>query len=97
MTGSQASDDGIDLQSSLSKYAAGLGMSVVLKLASFRVSGSDRLWSQGIPLLLTALAIGQMGIHLVFFVHVSGRPEGTKTFFRWESRCLWWRRWCSVR
>lgn len=72
-----APGDGSDLRSSLWKYAAGLGLSVVLTLASFWVSGSDAVWSQGIPVLLAALAIGQMGIHLVFFLHVSSGPEGT--------------------
>ena len=28
-------------------------------------------------MLLAALAIGQMGVHLVFFLHISSGPEGT--------------------
>ncbi|AMM26314.1 hypothetical protein AX767_19615 [Variovorax sp. PAMC 28711] len=72
-----APGDAGDLRSSLWKYGAGLGLSVVLTLASFWVSGTDAVWSQGIPVLLAALAIGQMGVHLVFFLHVSSGPEGT--------------------
>lgn len=72
-----APGDAGDLRSSLWKYAAGLGLSVVLTLASFWVSGSSSVWQQATPVLLAALAIGQMGVHLVFFLHVSSGPEGT--------------------
>ncbi|RYF33746.1 MAG: cytochrome o ubiquinol oxidase subunit IV [Comamonadaceae bacterium] len=72
-----APGDGTELRTSLLKYAAGLVLSVVLTLASFWVSGTGAVWSQGVPVLLAALAIGQMGTHLVFFLHVSSGPEGT--------------------
>jgi cytochrome o ubiquinol oxidase operon protein cyoD len=72
-----APGDGHDLRTSLWKYAAGLMLSIVLTLASFWVSGTSAVWSQSIPVLLAALAIGQMGVHLVFFLHVSSGPEGT--------------------
>ena len=71
-----APGDGSDLRISLWKYAAGLGLSVVLTLASFWVSGSDAVWSQGIPVLLAALAIGQMGVHLVFLPACLQRTRG---------------------
>lgn len=74
-----SADDGRDLRASLWKYGAGLGLSVVLTLASFWVSGTGTIWAQAIPVLLAALAIGQMGIHLVFFLHISSGPEGTNT------------------
>ena len=35
------------------------------------------VWQPGVPILLAALAIGQMGVHLVFFLHVSSGPEAT--------------------
>ena len=37
------------------------------------------VWGPGVPVLLAALAIGQMGVHLVFFLHISSGPEGTNT------------------
>jgi cytochrome o ubiquinol oxidase operon protein cyoD len=66
-----------DLRTSLLKYAGGLVLSVVLTLASFWVSGSDAVWPGGVPVLLAALAIGQMGVHLLFFLHMSSGPEST--------------------
>ena len=61
----------------LVKAAIGLGGSVVLTLASFWAAGSGLIWGPGIPVLLAALAIAQMGVHLVFFLHISSGPEGT--------------------
>ncbi len=65
------------LKSAIAKYAAGLGLSIVLTLVSFWVAGTGSIWAQGVPALLAALAIGQMGVHLVFFLHISSGPEGT--------------------
>lgn len=65
------------LKSGIVKYAAGLGLSIVLTLASFWAAGTGTIWAQGLPVLLAALAIAQMGVHLVFFLHISSGPEGT--------------------
>jgi cytochrome o ubiquinol oxidase operon protein cyoD len=35
------------------------------------------LWPAGVPLGLAALAIAQMGVHLVFFLHITTGPEST--------------------
>ncbi len=66
-------------KSGLAKALMGLAASVVLTLASFWASGTHLVWGPGVPVLLAALAIGQMGVHLVFFLHVSSGPEGTNT------------------
>jgi cytochrome o ubiquinol oxidase operon protein cyoD len=66
-----------ELKGSLLKYVLGLATSIVLTLASFWVAGTGLVWAPGIPILLAALAIGQMGVHLVFFLHISSGPEGT--------------------
>ncbi len=60
----------------LAKSLLGLAASVVLTLASFWAAGTGLVWGPGVPVLLAALAIGQMGVHLVFFLHVSSGPEG---------------------
>ena len=59
------------LRASLLKYAGGLALSIVLTLASFSV------WPGGVPVLLAALAIAQMGVHLLMFLHISSGPENT--------------------
>lgn len=66
-------------RSGLLKNLMGLAASIVLTLASFWAAGTGLVWGPGVPVLLAALAIGQMGVHLVFFLHVSSGPEGTNT------------------
>lgn len=64
-------------RSGLAKNLMGLGVSAVLTLASFWAAGTGSVWGPGVPILLAALAIGQMGVHLVFFLHISSGPEST--------------------
>jgi hypothetical protein len=47
-----------------------------LTVASFWVTTS-LLWGPGIPLGLAVLAISQMGVHLVFFLHITTGPDNT--------------------
>jgi cytochrome o ubiquinol oxidase operon protein cyoD len=35
------------------------------------------IYPHGVPILLGVLAIAQMGIHLVFFLHISSSPDQT--------------------
>jgi cytochrome o ubiquinol oxidase operon protein cyoD len=65
---------------SINGYLTGFGFAVVLTLASFWVAGSHIVWAPGIPVLLAALAIAQMGVHLVFFLHISSAPDHTNNF-----------------
>jgi cytochrome o ubiquinol oxidase operon protein cyoD len=66
-------------RSGLVKPLMGLAASIVLTLASFWAAGTPLVWGPGVPVLLAALAIGQMGVHLVLFLHVSSGPESTNT------------------
>ena len=66
-------------KSGLAKALMGLVASIILTLASFWAAGTGLVWGPAVPVLLAALAIGQMGVHLVFFLHVSSGPEGTNT------------------
>ena len=65
------------LRASLLKYTGALVLSIILTLVSFRVSESGAVWPGGVPVLLAALAIAQMGVHLLMFLHVSSGPEST--------------------
>ncbi len=38
------------------------------------------MWEPGIPVLLAVLAIAQMGVHLVFFLHITSAPDQTNNF-----------------
>jgi cytochrome o ubiquinol oxidase operon protein cyoD len=61
-------------------YLIGLFYAAILTLASFWVSSTDLVYAPGIPVLLAVLAIAQMGVHLVFFLHISSAPDQTNNF-----------------
>jgi cytochrome o ubiquinol oxidase operon protein cyoD len=58
-------------------YLIGLSYAVALTLASFWASSTDLVYPPGVPILLGVLAIAQMGVHLVFFLHISSAPDQT--------------------
>ena len=58
-------------------YTIGLLLAVMLTATSFWVANTSLLWAPGIPLGLAVLAIAQMGVHLVFFLHITTGPDNT--------------------
>jgi cytochrome o ubiquinol oxidase operon protein cyoD len=58
-------------------YTAGLGFALVLTAASFIVARTGLLWAPGVPAGLAVLAVAQMGVHLVFFLHIGTDSEAT--------------------
>jgi len=58
-------------------YTTGLVLALVLTGTSFWVANSSMLWAPGIAIGLAVLAIAQMGIHLVFFLHMTSSPDNT--------------------
>ena len=58
-------------------YTIGLALAVILTATSFWVANTSLLWDPGIPLGLAVLAIAQMGVHLVFFLHITTGPDNT--------------------
>lgn len=63
--------------SGLTTYLIGLLLALGLTATSFWVAGSDVLWGPGVPIGLCVLAIAQMGVHLVFFLHITTGPDNT--------------------
>jgi cytochrome o ubiquinol oxidase operon protein cyoD len=61
-------------------YLVGLFYAVILTLASFWAASTNFIYAPGIPVLLAVLAIAQMGVHLVFFLHISSAPDQTNNF-----------------
>ena len=72
-----AEDENDTVGTGIRGYVIGLALAALLTAASFYVAGSDIIWGPGIPVALVALAIGQMGVHLVFFLHVTSGPDNT--------------------
>jgi cytochrome o ubiquinol oxidase operon protein cyoD len=65
---------------SLLSYLIGLVFAIVLTLASFWAAGTGLVYGPAVPVLLAALAVAQMGVHVVFFFHISTGPEDTNNF-----------------
>jgi cytochrome o ubiquinol oxidase operon protein cyoD len=58
-------------------YTIGLALAVALTGTSFWVANTSLLWEPGIVFGLSVLAIAQMGVHLVFFLHITTGPDNT--------------------
>jgi cytochrome o ubiquinol oxidase subunit IV len=58
-------------------HTIGLVLAVILTATSFWVANTSLLWTPGVPLGLAVLAIAQMGVHLVFFLHITTGPDNT--------------------
>ncbi len=69
--------DKIEPSGSIVTYSVGLVFALALTGASFMVSQTNLLWTPGVPAGLAVLAIAQMGVHLVFFLHISTGPDNT--------------------
>jgi cytochrome o ubiquinol oxidase operon protein cyoD len=74
---SQATTAHAAAPSGLLIYTTGLFLAVLLTATSFWVANTSLLWSPGVAPGLTVLAIAQMGIHLVFFLHITTGPDDT--------------------
>ena len=67
--------DRADIVEELKSYLIGLGLSILLTTVAFFLSGTSLVWGPSIPVALIVLAIAQMGVHLVFFLHITTAPD----------------------
>lgn len=58
-------------------YVVGLGLALLLTGVSFWVASTPVIWGPGVATGLVVLAIAQMGVHLVFFLHITTGPDNT--------------------
>jgi cytochrome o ubiquinol oxidase subunit IV len=58
-------------------YVVGLGLAILFTATSFFVAGTDLVWQPSIPVAIIVLAIAQMGVHLVFFLHITTGADNT--------------------
>jgi cytochrome o ubiquinol oxidase subunit IV len=71
---------GVEHQESMANvlsYTVGLGLAILATIASFVVSQTNLLWPPGVAVGLVVLAFAQIGVHLVFFLHLGSGPEST--------------------
>jgi len=59
----------------LGTYLVGLGLAILLTAVSFFIARTTLVWQPSIPVALAVLAIAQMGVHLVFFLHITTGPD----------------------
>jgi cytochrome o ubiquinol oxidase operon protein cyoD len=67
--------DGTEIAEGVRGYLIGLGLSVLATAVAFVLPGTSVVWQPSIPAALIVLAIAQMGVHIVFFLHITTRPD----------------------
>jgi cytochrome o ubiquinol oxidase operon protein cyoD len=58
-------------------YTIGFALAIVATLASFIVAQTNLIWAPGVPVGLIVLALAQIGVHLVFFIHLGSDRDST--------------------
>jgi cytochrome o ubiquinol oxidase subunit IV len=71
----EAADRGI--RQGVDGYLIGLVLAALLTVASFYAVYSHLIWGPAIPIALVVLAVAQIGVHLVFFLHLTTAPDNT--------------------
>jgi cytochrome o ubiquinol oxidase operon protein cyoD len=71
----EAVDHGV--RAGIQTYVTGFVLAVLLTAASFYTVYTDLIWQPAIPAALVALALAQIGVHLVFFLHITTAPDNT--------------------
>jgi cytochrome o ubiquinol oxidase subunit IV len=67
--------DGHEIAGDVGSYLIGLGLATLLTIVSFFIARTTLVWTPSIPVALAVLAIAQMGVHLVFFLHITTGPD----------------------
>jgi cytochrome o ubiquinol oxidase subunit IV len=67
--------DSADPAEGLTSYGVGLGFAVLLTAVAFLLAETHLVWAPSIPIALCVLAVGQMAVHLIFFLHITSGPD----------------------
>jgi cytochrome o ubiquinol oxidase subunit IV len=68
---------GYSIWGEIQGYLLGLVLAAALTVASFSIVHTDLIWGPGIAVALAVLAVAQIGVHLVFFLHLTTAPDNT--------------------
>jgi cytochrome o ubiquinol oxidase operon protein cyoD len=63
--------DDFDPVSGIRGYVIGLVLASIISAVSFYIARSTLVWAPSIPIALSVLALAQIGVHLVFFLHIT--------------------------
>ena len=58
-------------------YVFGLALAALLTVASFWAAHTSLIYGPSVPVAIAVFAVAQMGIHLVFFLHITTAPDNT--------------------
>ena len=68
---------GHEIAEGLLVYIVGLFLASVITVVAFFLVGTSLVWRPSIPVALLVLAVAQMGVHLVFFLHITTGPDNS--------------------
>ncbi|HKT73618.1 MAG TPA: cytochrome o ubiquinol oxidase subunit IV [Steroidobacteraceae bacterium] len=72
-----AAGEGRSLGREIGSNLLGLALAAGLTAASFWAAGTHLIYGPGVAMALLVLAVAQMGIHLIFFLHITTSPDNT--------------------
>ena len=64
-----------EFRKGLRTYLLGLVLASGLTIVSFWAASTGVIYQPGVPMALAVLSVAQMGIHLVFFLHITTGPD----------------------
>ncbi|TNC11429.1 cytochrome o ubiquinol oxidase subunit IV [Methylobacterium terricola] len=67
--------DGAGVTAAIRSYLVGLALAALLTAGSFWLSYTHVIYGPAVNVALIVLAIAQIGIHLVFFLHLTTAPD----------------------
>ena len=67
--------EGRTLQQEVRGYLLGLGLATLLTIASFWADQTREIYASGIAVALLVLTVAQIGVHLIFFLHITTDPD----------------------
>ncbi len=66
---------GVNIGRGVLGYLIGFAFAATLTGVSFYITRSTLVWTPSIPIALSVLAVAQMGVHIVFFLHMTSGPD----------------------
>ena len=73
--GDYGRDESTGVGAKVRGYLFGFALAVALTTVSFLLTRTTIFWMPSLPIALIVLAIAQMGVHLVFFLHLNSSPD----------------------
>ena len=67
--------EGRTVAQEVSGYLLGLVLATLLTIASFWADQTREIYASGIDVALLVLTVAQIGIHLIFFLHITTDPD----------------------